>query len=915
MGACSLQAASPVPVFEIAGKFSGTTSNPQGGMALSTDLNLNLFGTTKSGGSASKGTIYKMSSSGGITTIINFTGANGQAPLSGLIRHSNGNFYGTMSGTSGFGTLFKLTQTGTLSKLVVMTGTDGASPGAQPAGTMMPANDGNLYGVTSAGGTSNQGTIYKLTTSGSYSVLKHFHGSPEGAAPAYQPVQGSDGNLYGTTSQGGADNLGTIYKISLSGSFATLAEFTAGSGQSPNSGLFQGRDGFFYGTSCNADATEGTVFKVAASGSMSVVYSFTSNVGEVPIGGVVQGNDGNFYGVTRQGGPSGNGTVYKVTPEGTMSTLYAFKGAFTGNAADGAYPSVPLTLASDGNIYGVTNFTLFRIRFGPKPISWNASPVSYSSATLYGSVNSNGRATTVYFEYAWEDPTLASGAVAKASPALSGTVNATASVDLKSLFPNSTYYYRLKAVNVSGTQYGVLKSFTTKPSFETTTAINIQADNATFQSTINPNGQPVKTFFRYGTDQKSVIASGSDTTLVQGSSIGHGFDDVIVQKKIGNLLPQTTYYYRAETVDPLYGKQTGNTHSFVTKVTGQFNGMVTNASSTGIYSGCISVNLASSQSMTGVLYFGGARYSLKGTFSSSGKFSQTISRGTLPSIQVSLALDPANHQITGTVTESSVTSQLIAGQLRYNSKVSTAPQAGMYTVVLPPNPLDTGTASPQYPPQGTGYLTMTVGLDGKVSASGKLGDGTAISTNGFLVSGSIFPLYAGLYGSNATHYRGSIYGNIVFNAPTSPTCSGTLAWYKEAQPNAALYAQSFETTTAAFGSLYIKPSTSGTSSNVLTSSTAPAPAQITFSDGNIATFSKNITIHPNNLITVDSPSSDLLSLGIAPNSGIVSGKFFDTGTGKWRRFSGVILQCQGSAAGYFIGTNQSGSFEIRKLPH
>ena len=676
-------------------------------------------------------------------------------------------------------------------------------------------------------------------------------------------------------------------------------------GQSPNSGLIQGTDGFFYGTSCNADKTQGAIYRISPGGAISRLFDFTSNLGLIPVGGVVQGSDGCFYGVTNQGGASGFGTVYKVTPSGVMSVLYSFKGG----AADGASPASPLSLASDGNIYGATSSTLFRIRFGPNPVSFGAAPLSYSSATFYGNVNPHGEKTTVSFEYS-EDPNLVGASSITASPTLSGTLVVRAAADVKNLHSFSTYYYRVKAVNGSGTQYGVVKSLVTLPFAEPTTAVDINADNTTLKTTINPLGQSVKVYFRYGTDYPlsedaaPVFAGGTGTGLVSVKSLGKGLNDVIVQKTISGLLPQTTYYFRTETVDSYYGTQVGNVHVFTTKVMGQFNGLVTNASPTGIYSGYLTVTLNSSQSISGSLYYGGVRYKLSGLVAANGSFTQTILRGTQPLLTVTFNTDPANHQLVGTVKEGSIPtpSQIVAGQSLYSSATAPAPQAGKYTVLLPPDPLKTGTTYPQ----GIGYLTLTVKSDGSVSAAGKLGDGSSVSSGGVLISGSIFPFYAGLYGSKSSDYRGSIYGNLVIDPNATPACSGILSWY-QSYPGSSFYPQGFNTTTSAQGSLFT-PVGSGT--NVLTGSDQPAPALITFAEGNAASFSQSVTLQPDNKCTIDLPNTNSLSLSLNPKSGQLSGSFFDTLTGKKRSFSGYILQTPASGGGYFIGTSQAGYFTL-----
>jgi uncharacterized repeat protein (TIGR03803 family) len=762
-----------------------------------------LFGATGKGGSG-KGSLYTLTQGAKFTNLVTFNGANGAYPNAGFVLHSDGNLYGSMSGTAGYGSLFKLTQSGSLTKLLEFTGTSGNFPGAQPSGilTSTSGSDGILYGVTQTGGDHNYGQVYQLTSSGSFKVLKSFQG-PDGAYPAYAPVLASDGNLYLATPQGGAEFRGTIYGIApTSGLMGTILDFPDEEGLTPNSGLIQASDGMLYGTSVSDDYTQGAIYRVDLAGNLSTLFSFSSNTGTIPVGGVVEGKDGNFYGVCSTGGNSGFGIVYQVTPAGKMTLLHSF----TGGATDGGSPAFPLMKAWDGDIYGVTNSTVFRLRFGPRAVSCSATAISYSSATIYGSVNPSGQKTTVSFEYS-SDPDFANPTLLKASATLSGTTKATASADLVNLNSSTTYYFRMKAVNASGTHYTAVSSqsaFTTKAFAEPTNAIEIQADRATLTSKINPRGQSPKVYFRFGTDPylrgdpASAFITGTETVRTTPISLGSGFKDVAVQKTITKLSPQTYYFYRAETEDPVFGTQLGDTHVLFTKVVGQFNGIVTNASSTGAYSGWISVKLNSSQTMSGVLYFAGVRYSLSGAFSSNGSYTKTISRGTeLPALVVKLSTDPTNHQLKGTVTESGIsTSQIAAGQQLYDASTAPSPELGLYDTFLYPDPNYTGTSNPT----NFGRLKMRVNPAGRVVVSGTLGDGTTIKTSGVLIRGETFPLYAGLYGSTASNYKGSIYGNILFD-PANQGCAGPLNWYKAPKPTAKLFPMGFSTVVTAYGSL------------------------------------------------------------------------------------------------------------------
>ena len=277
-----------------------------------------------------------------------FAGGSGDAadPYHTLIQGSDGDFYGTTiaGGSSNVGTIFKITPSGTESVFY--------SFASIPYSGLVQGSDGNIYGTTATGGTNGRGTVFKITPSGTESVLFSF---PAGSSDPYTGlVQGSDGNFYGTTGAGGTSDDGTVFKITPSGTETVLHAFakSGSDGETPYAGLIQGTDGNFYGTTYFGGANGfGTVFKVTPSGTETVLYSFAGgNDGEHPYAGVIQGSDGNFYGTTYQGGTSGNGTVFKLTPSGTETILYNF----SGGSSDGANPEAGVIQGSDGNFYGTT---------------------------------------------------------------------------------------------------------------------------------------------------------------------------------------------------------------------------------------------------------------------------------------------------------------------------------------------------------------------------------------------------------------------------------------------------------------------------------------------------------------------------------------------------------------------------------
>ena len=294
---------------------------------------------------------------------------DGEYPFAGLAQGSDGNFYGTsfLGGASDFGTVFRISASGSYATLYSFAGSPG--DGANPYGGLVQGSDGNFYGTTIKGGTSTNcsggcGTVFRISASGSYATLYSFVGSPsDGSQPAAALVQGSDGNFYGTTYGGGTSTncsggCGTVFQISPSDSYATLYSFVGSpsDGSQPAAALVQGNDGNFYGTTKTGgtNACEcGTVFRISPSGSCTTLYSFAGNPtdGGEPTAGLVQGSDGNFYGTASEGGTNRNDGTVFRISPGGSYTNLHF---FVGSATEGSAPTAGLVQGSDSNFYGTT---------------------------------------------------------------------------------------------------------------------------------------------------------------------------------------------------------------------------------------------------------------------------------------------------------------------------------------------------------------------------------------------------------------------------------------------------------------------------------------------------------------------------------------------------------------------------------
>ena len=235
----------------------------------------------------------------------------------------------------------------------------GSSPDGYSPNPVVLGTDGNFYGTTQEGGTSNDGTIFQLTPSGTLTTLYSFTGGSDGYGPISPLVEGSDGNFYGTTSEGAADSNGTFFRITTGGTFTTLHTFNGNTeGSSPDQ-LIKGSDGNFYGTSGGgggAAGEGGTVVQITMAGAVKVLHAFaTATDGGAVNPSLVQGTDGAFYGSTETGGSSGFGTLFRVTSSDAFSVI--------GNLTSGSDAPMLTTLGEDGFIYGVNMIpqTIFKM--------------------------------------------------------------------------------------------------------------------------------------------------------------------------------------------------------------------------------------------------------------------------------------------------------------------------------------------------------------------------------------------------------------------------------------------------------------------------------------------------------------------------------------------------------------------------
>jgi uncharacterized repeat protein (TIGR03803 family) len=271
-------------------------------------------------------------------------------PEDNIVQGRDGNIYGVGlgCGTNGTGAVYKISPSGTESVVYNF-----MSTWSNCFSGLTIGSDGNFYGTcfSTPGG---NGSIFQVTPAGGFTDKHDFTGEYGDTEPEYAPIQGTDGNFYGVT----GDNpytCGNVYQLTSAGVYKNLHTFS-GSDCGPASSLFQASDGNLYGTlyNCTLSASLGCVYKISTAGVFKEIYGFASATGYSPCTGVIQGKDGKLYGATNDGAANGFGNIYKLTTAGVFTDFHDFDQTTDASCVDNVgRTNVNLLQVTDGSFYGV----------------------------------------------------------------------------------------------------------------------------------------------------------------------------------------------------------------------------------------------------------------------------------------------------------------------------------------------------------------------------------------------------------------------------------------------------------------------------------------------------------------------------------------------------------------------------------
>jgi len=306
----------PSGVETILYSFSGGTdgSNPGGPVTL--DAAGNLYGTTELGGDAGDGVVFKIDTSGVETVLHSFHNSDGREPHAGLLLDPAGNLYGTtfFGGAQGRGVVFLLTPGG--QERILHSFQLGADAGFPGGGALLRDKAGNFYGTTQKGGAFNNGAVYKLEPNGTETVLYSFTGLDDGRSPYGSLIRDPAGNLYGTATFGGASNRGAVFKLDLAQTLTVLHSFAGPDGQWPVAGLTRDSAGSLYGTASTGGAFQGgVIFRIDSAGVYLDLHDFNAGLGgNSPQSTMLLFPGPNLYGTTLLGGDYGVGVMFRFKP-------------------------------------------------------------------------------------------------------------------------------------------------------------------------------------------------------------------------------------------------------------------------------------------------------------------------------------------------------------------------------------------------------------------------------------------------------------------------------------------------------------------------------------------------------------------------------------------------------------------------
>ncbi len=843
-----------------------------------------------------------------------------QSPQGALLRVSDGSFYGTSAagGTGAYGTVYRITPESEITVLINLTGDTGNAKGAYPHAGLADDGTGVLWGTTEQGGTSGMGTVFKFDpATGVFTTVIEFAG-PNGSNPEGALLSDGAGAMWGTAREGGANNLGTVFRIdTTTGVLENVVEFTGSTGavlgSRPKAGLWLDGAGLMWGTTSTGGAGElGTIFSIDTADdtfTSEAVFTGTSlnALGSAPVAALVGGPNSTIWGTTSSGGIHNLGTVFSFDPAtGNVTTIVNFAGP------NGSRPKA--ALAAEGAVFwGVTYdggsadtgtifkidtansnaFTLVSSFLGTTGTARGAYPVAPlapgAAGELWGTATQGGREER--------------GTIIRVLTA-TGEVLLVAEPEVKPVLPTSTVQVPPATVTTGAAGTPITLRGSAKDNIELLSVIVSINGGPFLPAILTPPVAPGKPY----TWQLDVIPeNGVNVVIIK--SVDNG----------GNPAKPVKLVFNYTVVRP--------------EVAGSYTGLVTPAAASAtplLHAGSFKLKVTSKGRFTGTLALGGrplpvvlmGSFGNAGTarFGKTGATALTIARKNLPPLVFALSLDvdaPYSRQLTGTLRESNVTvGNAEGGQLIYTNKKNPVPplipvpttlldpatDKGSYTSLFRAlTPAGQGIPAENFP-QGDGYAVFKISSTGAVKLSGKLADGSPFLAANSLTADNKLPFFVRLYTG-----KGAIVGLITFQNLADSDADAEMQWFRPINPKATSYRDGWLTGIGIdfAASRFIASAISGQTTLGNAPSTGGANALCKLASGNLPGELGNLLSIPASGVAVDlgaamasTPATGLkLSL---TKTGIITGSFAHPGQALSVAFSGAVLQKSQTGGGYFI---------------
>lgn len=461
------------------------------------------------------------------------------------------------------------------------------------------------------------------------------------------------------------------------------------------------------------------------------------------------------------------------------------------------------------------------------------------------------------------------------------------SASISNLQPDTTYYFAVAAYGSAGLDSAPSNevSFTTSPVASNQTVMLLSATTVII-NVLAPGSPATDSVTQIGHPTNGVASINGDNTITYTPDSNYAGSD--------------SFKY---TVTNAGGVSATGTVSITSRAS--FTGLITNSSPTPANTGLIQIQTAGSGWFTGKLVLGALSTPISGEFGADGNAVVNIKTSDGTTIALNLSLNTATNQITGSMRTSADAPSSISATIITYSATNKAPQAGVYTVLLPsdPNPPATST-----PPQGIGYCRLVVTLNGLARLTGILADNTMISLTASIASDGSLSIYQPLY-SGGGYISGVLKFEDIITSGSQSDLDGVLAWVRppSSDPN-AVYPAGFSTAIDAAGSVYVPtpPSNWKLAEGLLRK--GQTEAAVTFAGADLSSAVKDpVSLVAAGIFKEKKVGKNPLTVLINPASGVFSGSFVDPDTNKVRKFGGVLFQKRALGAGSFFSKTSSGS--------